>query len=118
MRRMSRDRPTPLPVQALDHTLGYLAAAAALRGLTVRLTSGRGYRARTSLARVAALLMAHPADLADAKLPPAQADDFADGLEQTSWGPALRLKPPVRIEGAPLVWERPAGKLGAVPARW
>jgi len=51
------DRPTPLPVQALDHATGYLMAAAAVRGLAERLKTGRGFEARTSLARVAGLLV-------------------------------------------------------------
>ncbi len=62
MRRMKRDRPTPLPVQALDHATGYLMAAAVIRGLTKRLNHGLGSETRTSLARVAAVLMARPAD--------------------------------------------------------
>src|SRR5262249_13189705 len=36
MRAYGKDRPTPLPVQALDHATGYLLAAAALRGLARR----------------------------------------------------------------------------------
>jgi hypothetical protein len=31
MRRFNMDKPTPLPVQALDHATGYLMAAAAIR---------------------------------------------------------------------------------------
>ena len=47
------ERPTPLPVQALDHATGYLMAAAALRGLTVRRRDMTGSSARVSLARTA-----------------------------------------------------------------
>ena len=78
MQFLKRDRPAPLPVQALDHTAGYILAAAAVRGLTTRLTHGNATFARTSLARVAALLTAQdpsepgaaftaegPADIAD-----------------------------------------------------
>lgn len=45
------DKPTPLPVQALDHGTGYLMAAAAITLL------GRGGSARLSLARTAKLLI-------------------------------------------------------------
>ena len=51
------DLPVPLPVQALDHATGYLLAAAAITGLTQRLADGSGSRWRTSLARVASLLV-------------------------------------------------------------
>ena len=36
MRMLGKDRPSPLPVQALDHATGYLMAAAAIRGVTQR----------------------------------------------------------------------------------
>jgi hypothetical protein len=118
MRRLRRERPTPLPVQALDHALGYWMAAAALRGVTARLATGRGSLTRSSLARVAALLVGHPADLAGASVAPPTPADYADAIEQTAWGPARRMKPPVTIAGAPLSWDRPAGPLGAAEARW
>ncbi|WP_111421550.1 CoA transferase, partial [Rhodoplanes roseus] len=57
LRRFGRDRPTPLPVQALDHATGWLMAAAVVRGLTARAATGRGCRARLSLARTAMLLV-------------------------------------------------------------
>jgi hypothetical protein len=51
-----------LPMQALDHATGYLLAAAAIRGLTRRLQTRVGCEARTSLARIAALLVSTPAE--------------------------------------------------------
>ena len=57
MRRAQAKRPVPLPVQALDHTTGYLMAASVLRALTMRQRDGRVLSARLSLARVAALLV-------------------------------------------------------------
>ena len=42
MTMLNRDRPTPLPVQALDHATSYIMAAAAVRGLTDRLITGLG----------------------------------------------------------------------------
>ena len=50
------DKPVPLPVQALDHATGYLMAAAAVRGLALRLSKGQATFASLSLARTAALL--------------------------------------------------------------
>ncbi len=54
-----KDKPTPLPVQALDHATGYLMAAAAITGLTGRLLVGSTMTAKLSLARTAHLLVSH-----------------------------------------------------------
>ncbi len=118
MQVLGRDRPTPLPVQALDHATGYILAAAALRGLTRRLTSGAGTTARTSLARVAQLLVAAGVRQPGPAFAPEADGDWAPEVEQTVWGPAHRLLPPVAIAGTPLRWSLPAGPLGGAPAHW
>jgi crotonobetainyl-CoA:carnitine CoA-transferase CaiB-like acyl-CoA transferase len=118
MRRFGVDRPKPLPVPALDHAAGYVMAAAALVGLTQRLASRRAFEARTSLARMADLLMSRQADDAGASLHPADASDFAGDREETAWGPARRLVPPLEIEGTPMAWRLPASPLGSAPAEW
>lgn len=111
------DRPTPLPVQALDHATGYLMAAAALTALRDA-AAGRGLRnARLSLARTAALLAGHPADT---RVPfaPAGVADLRDGVEDTPWGPARRLRAPLDIAGVPMRWDRPACALGSHVPAW
>ncbi|MBP2301187.1 CoA transferase [Azospirillum picis] len=118
MRRYGTDRPKPLPVQALDHATGYLLATAAVRGLTHRLAGGRGSRWRTSLARIGALLAGLPAPPDGPAVAGADDRDFAGAVEDTGWGPALRLRPPLVVAGAPMHWDRPAGPLGADEARW
>ncbi len=118
MRRQGRDRPTPLPVQAIDHATGYLAAAAALRAMTHRLLTNEGGTARVSLARTASLIQKYPARADAQPMTAANDADYAAEVEQTSWGPALRLKPPVEIAGAPLAWVRPATKLGGAEPAW
>jgi crotonobetainyl-CoA:carnitine CoA-transferase CaiB-like acyl-CoA transferase len=118
MRRLGRDRPTPLPVQALDHATGYLLATAAIRGLAQRLRTGAGYEARCSLARMAQLLICQPHD---ADRPPIAAESPSERsgeIEHTYWGPAHRLKPPIEIAGTPMRWDLPAGPLGAASATW
>lgn len=117
MRRMGRDRPTPLPVQALDHATGYLMAAAVVRGLTGRLATGLGCSVRASLARTAALLTALPPG-EPAPLAPETPDDLAEGTEATSWGPARRLRAPCGVEGAEMRWDLPATALGSAAAAW
>jgi hypothetical protein len=117
MRLWNREKPTPLPVQALDHATGYLMACAAVRGLTRRLRDGTGSITRASLARTAALLTGTPAgtqgDLA--KESPA---DYVAQAEHTVWGPARRFLPPLAVDGAAMRWDRPAGPLGSSEPAW
>lgn len=112
------DRPIPLPVQALDHSTGYLMAAAVCRGLVQRQLTGCGYRSRLSLARTAKALMEWGRHDRESSIGPEREDDVEPIIEETSWGPARRLKPPVAITGTPLGWTRPATALGTAPARW
>lgn len=118
MRVLGRDRPTPLPVQALDHATGYLMAHAAIRALATRLRTGRGSRASLSLARTARLLTAGGAHLPKMLLRPEGDDDVAPELEHTSWGPARRLRQPIAVEG--VVWgaRLPARELGSDAPSW
>ncbi|WP_095154273.1 CoA transferase [Pseudomonas sp. Irchel 3E13] len=118
MRWQQASRPVPLPVQALDHATGYLMAAAAIRGLSERLASGAGSQARLSLARTAKWLVVQGTVSADLPLAAETVDDLDAWPEQTAWGPARRLKPPLLVTGAPLKWDRPASGLGSVEAGW
>ncbi len=115
MRVLGKERPTPLPVQALDHATGYLLAAAVVRGLTLRVATGRGYEARTSLARVAELLTSRPAKWRDGTLAGASDADYADDIEVTGFGPVHRLLGPVSVGEASMRWDRPAARLGSAP---
>jgi hypothetical protein len=114
------DRPVPLPVQALDHATGYLLAAAALTGLTRRVADGRGSRWRTSLARMAALLVevGGPTAPDDGTPWPAAPIEPTGPVETTAWGELRRLAPPLEVEGSPLRWRLPARPLGSDPAVW
>ena len=111
------DKPTPLPVQALDHATGYLMAASAIRLLAERLNSARGGSARLSLARTATLLIEHGPGPTDAL----RAEDENDQgilVEQTPWGPAHRLHVPLKITGTPLQWAIAASELGSHRPQW
>lgn len=110
-------QPELLPVQALDHGTGHLMAAAVIRGLTHRLTTGEGSSWRCALARTARHLV-------DADEDP---DDGPDGLDAVPWealpvatprGPAYRLRPPVQVLGAPQYWDRPGEPFGASMPVW
>ncbi len=118
MRALGRDRPTPLPVQALDHATGYLLAAAAVRGLRERLETGRGFEGRISLARVAELLASAPIAETAGNLGAAGEADWSDTNEATDFGIARRLRSPLLIGTAPLQWDRPASRLGSSAPMW
>ena len=111
------DKPTPLPVQALDHATGYLMAASAIRLLTERLKTGRGGSARLSLARTAKLLIEQGPGPTEA-LRAEDEQDQNSRPEQTPWGPAHRLLAPVTISGTPLHWALPATELGSHRPLW
>ncbi|MCP3937448.1 MAG: acyl-CoA transferase, partial [Actinomycetia bacterium] len=112
------DKPKSLPVQALDHATGYLLAAAAVRGLRHRRTTGEGVVARCSLARTATMLIDGPRGSLDESFDPPSPERMGEAIEQTSWGPALRIHAPVEIGGVPPAWELPATALGMHSPRW
>ena len=118
MRWRNADKPVPLPVQALDHATGYLMAAVAIRGVNHRLMQGNGTEARLSLARTAKLLVELGADHTTPELAPETSDDLSPTIEATDWGQALRVSPPITIDGAPMRWDCPARKLGSAEPCW
>jgi hypothetical protein len=118
MRQLARSRPTPLPVQALDHATGYLMAAAAIRGLSERLATSCGYEARLSLARTAGLLIDGPRNDPGGVAVSADDFDWRTEMERTDFGPARRLCGPVTIGEVGMQWELPAARLGSSPAVW
>lgn len=112
------DRPTPLPVQALDHATGYLMAAAVLRALLDAVTGKGLINARLSLARTALLLIGSPQKL-DGRLSKEPASEhFLPEIEHTHWGRAHRLKSAISVAGVPMHWDRAASALGSSPAAW
>jgi CoA-transferase family III len=118
MHRYHRDTPQPLPVQALDQAAGYLLAAAAMQGLSRQRATGLASRARTSLARMALLLVEGP-DSGNTETAIAEAPrDLVQAVEATAWGPARRLRPPLDVAGYPMRWHLAAGLLGASDARF
>jgi len=119
MRVMGGDTPVSLPVQAIDHATGYLMASAAIRGLTTRLKLGAGTEVHASLARTSAVLQlrTEAMDQVLAMAPEVERDRAAH-VEQTSWGPANRLLPPLQIDAVPFQWFYPARALGAYEPQW
>ncbi|MGY3321475.1 CoA transferase [Pseudomonas sp. TE3911] len=112
------NKPVPLPLQALDHATGYLMAASAIQALGERLQSGRGGSARLSLARTATLLVEAGQAPEQPALREEEPGDQGLVVEQTAWGQAHRLLPPLTIGGTPLQWDLPAGELGSHRPQW
>ena len=110
--------PVHLPVQALDHATGYIMACAALRGLTRRLRTGSGEKARASLAATARLLTHDGNTEQPGPLAAARPDDHGPAVEPTVHGPALRLRPPLAITNVDFGWTRPALGVGSGRCAW
>jgi hypothetical protein len=117
MRVYGRSQPTPLPVQGIDHATGYLMAASAITGLARRRENGRGSRWRVSLARTAQLLIDGGPQDTNARTTLGQ-PTVSDGIEDTTWGPAQRIVPPLAVTDARLLWDRPARTIGADAPAW
>lgn len=111
-------KPEPLPVQALDHATGYLMAAASITALAMGLQKGELRSARLSLARTGKLLLENPQTKQGKFTLEAGSKDFSIETEQTPWGEARRLKPPLTIEGTKVAWDRPACSLGSAEPVW
>ena len=118
MRWKVADRPVPLPVQAIDHATGYLMAAAALRGLAFRLHEKTAITARLSLARTAVALTSSGKGTVGTVFAGMSEADYDQKIEQTPWGPAHRLHPPVAVGEVTPLWDRPAAELGSAQAQW
>lgn len=111
-------KPTPLPVQALDHATGYLMAAAVLRALVARERDEPVADARLSLARTAELLAAYPQEDTEPLALAFEDRDWANALEQTPWGSARRLRPPLQVGETAMAWRTPACELGSATPQW
>jgi crotonobetainyl-CoA:carnitine CoA-transferase CaiB-like acyl-CoA transferase len=110
--------PTPLPVQALDHATGYLAAAAVLRGLSDRRRTGLGSVGRMSLARTGMFLQDHRGGQDEGPVERFDAEAAGGELEETFWGPGYRLPGPVTVGPARMAFSLPAAPFGSAPASW
>jgi crotonobetainyl-CoA:carnitine CoA-transferase CaiB-like acyl-CoA transferase len=125
--------PTPLPVQALDHATGWLAAAAVLTALRRQRAEGGSWWARLALARTGAWLDdlgRLPDDVPSGRLPDPDAvadpdavpdpDGVADLLTETDspFGRLRHLRVPGALPGAQPRHEHGPHLPGADPAAW
>jgi hypothetical protein len=113
-------RPRHTTVEALDFTTGHLMAAAAIRGLTQRARTGAGSAWKFSLARTATFVLNDARTQGD----PGPAiripidGPWEDRIYSGPFGPSRRLLFPMKIEGTPLFWERPAEPVGSSTPTW
>jgi hypothetical protein len=116
---MGTQKPFPLPAQALDHGLGYFAAAAACHGLKRLVTNREANEFRLSLSRIALLLIELGVD-GDPRGPDIGQEDVERYLEDTTsfWGPLRRVRCPGTLEGHAPRWDIPPGPLGADAPRF
>ncbi|WP_170761508.1 CoA transferase [Ruegeria lacuscaerulensis] len=112
------EKPTPLPVQALDHATGYLMAAAVLSAMAEAASGNSIMHAQLSLARTAELLAALGKSETGADITEPTPKDYAQGLESSDWGPGHRLKPALVVGTAQMAWSMPASKLGTAQPTW
>ncbi|MFD2204732.1 CoA transferase [Kiloniella antarctica] len=118
MHKSETYKPTPLPVQALDHATGYLLASAVLYALNEIKISGKALSARLSLARVAHLLCQSKRTTLSGGLQPETLADISPKIEETSWGPAHRIKFPLTLRNIPSSWNYPASDLRSSAPVW
>ena len=117
MESAAADKPTPLPVQALDHATGYLMAAAIVSALAEAAPGQTVMDARLSLVRTAELLATLAKGTDDDDITTAAPPDYSDITETSGWGPGNRLKPALTFGSATMQWSLPSAKLGS-PTRY
>ena len=107
--------PVHLPVQALDHATGFLAAFAALRGLARRQSEGGSWLARLSLLRTRNWLV----DLGSGETSEVATDFDAYMHEVDSGFGTLRaVTAPGAFAGSQPRWERAPSEIGSAAAGW
>jgi crotonobetainyl-CoA:carnitine CoA-transferase CaiB-like acyl-CoA transferase len=96
------DEPSPLPVQALDHGTGWLAAAGIMTALRRQVTDGGTWRVRVSLAGTGRWL-----DSLGRKGPLSSEVDFTDLMEEadSGYGRLSRVRMAGGLPGAEPHWD-------------
>jgi crotonobetainyl-CoA:carnitine CoA-transferase CaiB-like acyl-CoA transferase len=116
------NKPLPLPAQALDHSTGYLMAAAVLYAVEQRQNKGMIYSARLSLARTAHMLLSQHSSAHKRTILQETPSDINPQLEHTVWGVAQRIYFPLNIHTTAgeirAQWDKPATPLHTHQPQW
>lgn len=112
------EKPTPLPVQALDHATGYLMAASVISLIRAALKGEGIGNARLSLARTAELVKTQRQTGVSQLNTLPSLEDFHQQIEFTPWGQSNRLRSALSIEGVVIEWGQAANNLGSSDASW
>jgi crotonobetainyl-CoA:carnitine CoA-transferase CaiB-like acyl-CoA transferase len=113
------DRPTPLPLQLLDHATARLLALGVIQALRARRRQGGTWTVRTSLAGTAAWLEGlGRVDALDVPEPDAATVDRHRTERPSAWGRLRYVRPAGTIGGRPLEWARGPEPPGSSAARW
>ena len=110
---------SPLPMQALDHGTGYLAAASVMRALSDQTVEGGSRHLRVSLAQtgawVTSLGVGDEAVGGDPTI-----EDVRDLLSEvpSAWGDLTYVRPALTLDGAALAWRRPPEPGGTSAPEW
>jgi crotonobetainyl-CoA:carnitine CoA-transferase CaiB-like acyl-CoA transferase len=103
-------KPGALPAQALDHSAGYLLAAAITTALRRQLDEGGSWLVETSLARVAQELLAAP------RTPRAQSESWEPTV--ATHGDLTTALPAAHYDGGPGDWRSPTVPWGSSEPHW
>jgi crotonobetainyl-CoA:carnitine CoA-transferase CaiB-like acyl-CoA transferase len=106
------------PLSILDHSAGYLMAAAAVAAVARRARTGHGSVSRVSLARVAYWLVSGPAQDDEPRLDLPLDGPLDPAVYDSPAGPVRRLRWPMEIDGIPFRFDRPGDPFGTSVPRW
>lgn len=111
--------PSPLPMQALDHGTGYLAAAGVMRALAAQTIEGGSRHVRVSLAQTGAWMTGLGAGDNTVGGDPA-IEDVRDLLDEapSQWGAITFVRPPITLDGTELAWAKPPECGGTSAPEW
>jgi hypothetical protein len=113
------DRPTPLPLQLLDHATARLLALGVIQALRARRRQGGTWAVRTSLAGTAAWLEGlGRVDALDVPEPDPATVDRHRTERPSAWGRLRYVRPAGTIRGRALEWARGPEPPGTSPPSW
>ena len=112
------DKPYRWPLSIIDHSTGYLMAAAAVAAVARRTRTGHGSVSRVSLARVAHWLTSGPAQDDEEQLELPLSGPLDSAVFDSPIGPVRRLRWPMEVTGAPFRFDRPGDPFGSSVPRW